>query len=107
MVVGAVDEVSGVDVEAASEFKQDVNGRSGPSGRRRKGEEVTRRGRQFTDALRGALLAELARTSLMAFTLCQLHVADPEHPLPDGRMAVYTEFTDLIYENTSNGAGRE
>lgn len=42
----------------------------------------------------------------MAFMLCQLHVADPEHPLPDGRMAVYTEFTDLIHANTSNGAGR-
>ncbi|MGW4047172.1 hypothetical protein [Streptomyces sp. NPDC004721] len=42
----------------------------------------------------------------MAFMLCQLHVAGPEHPLPDGLTAVYTEFTDLFHENTSNGAGR-
>ncbi|MFF4829234.1 hypothetical protein ACFY20_41220 [Streptomyces sp. NPDC001312] len=41
----------------------------------------------------------------MAIMLCQLHVADPEHPLPDGRTAVYTEFTDLNFENTSHALG--
>ncbi|WP_404867915.1 NACHT domain-containing protein [Kitasatospora griseola] len=62
-------------------------------------EEAVRRARQFTDALRDASLIELARTPLMAFMLCQLHLEKPERPLPNARTAVYTEFTDLLFEN--------
>ncbi|MFZ4178947.1 NACHT domain-containing protein, partial [Streptomyces griseoincarnatus] len=62
-------------------------------------EEAARRAQQFTDALRSASLAELARIPLMAFMLCQLHLAQPDRPLPAGRTAVYDAFTDLLYEN--------
>ncbi|MER5587345.1 NACHT domain-containing protein [Streptomyces asoensis] len=62
-------------------------------------EEAARRAQQFTDALRSASLVELARIPLMAFVLCQLHLAWPERPLPVGRTAVYDAFTDLLYEN--------
>ncbi|MCX5318070.1 NACHT domain-containing NTPase [Streptomyces sp. NBC_00154] len=65
-------------------------------------EEATRRAHQFTGALRDASLVELARTPLMVFMLCQLYLADPERPLPDGRTAVYEAFTDLLYENNQN-----
>ncbi|MFJ4648680.1 HEAT repeat domain-containing protein [Streptomyces bobili] len=62
-------------------------------------QEATRRARHFAGALRRASLDELARTPLMAFMLCQLYLAEPERPLPDGRAAVYEAFTDLVYEN--------
>jgi hypothetical protein len=62
-------------------------------------EEATRRAQQFTGALRSASLAELARIPLMSFMLCQLYLAEPERPLPEGRTAVYQAFTDLMYEN--------
>ncbi|MFF0706436.1 NACHT domain-containing protein [Streptomyces tendae] len=62
-------------------------------------EEAARHAQQFTDALRSASLVELARIPLMAFMLCQLHLAQPERPLPAGRTAVYDAFTDLLYEN--------
>ncbi len=65
-------------------------------------EEAARRAHQFTGALRSAFLAELARTPLMAFTLCQLYLADPDRPLPRGRTAVYEAFTDLVYENNQS-----
>ncbi|GCD99269.1 trypsin-like peptidase domain-containing protein [Embleya hyalina] len=61
--------------------------------------EAVRRAQQFTGALRGASLAELARTPLMAFMLCQFYLAKPERPLPEGRTALYEAFTELIYEN--------
>lgn len=59
--------------------------------------EATHRAEEFTSALRGASLAEPARTPLMAFMLCQLYLAQPERPLPAGRSAVYTQFTGLLY----------
>ncbi|MER6571641.1 NACHT domain-containing protein [Streptomyces sp. NPDC001093] len=65
-------------------------------------QEATRRAHQFTGALRDASLAELARTPLMVFMLCQLHLAKPERPLPDGRTAAYKEFTDLLYETNAS-----
>ncbi|MEU0807478.1 hypothetical protein [Streptomyces sp. NPDC005970] len=68
-------------------------------GTRWRQEEAARRAQQFTGALRSASLAELARTPLMSFMLCQLYLAEPERPLPEGRTAVYEAFTDLIYEN--------
>ncbi|MCX4568193.1 hypothetical protein OOK48_17850 [Streptomyces viridodiastaticus] len=37
-------------------------------------------------------LAELARTPLMAYMLCQLYLTDPDRFPPDGRSAVYEEF---------------
>jgi hypothetical protein len=61
--------------------------------------EATRRARQFTGALRSASLAELARIPLMSFMLCQLYLAEPGRPLPQGRTAVYEAFADLMYEN--------
>lgn len=45
-------------------------------------EEATRRAQQFTAALLSASLAELARTPLMSFMLCQLYLTDPERPRP-------------------------
>lgn len=60
--------------------------------------EAARRAQQFADALLAASLAELARTPLMAFMLCQLYLAAPESPLPHGRSAVYEAFTDVVYE---------
>ncbi|MEV0839251.1 NACHT domain-containing protein [Actinocatenispora sera] len=65
-------------------------------------DETARRARQFTAALRSAALAELAHTPLMAFMLCQLYLADPERPLPEGRTAVYKAFTNLLYENNQS-----
>ncbi|MFE7897234.1 hypothetical protein ACFU3E_06790 [Streptomyces sp. NPDC057424] len=65
-------------------------------------QEAAVRARRFTQALRNASLEELARTPLMAFMLCQLHVIDPEHPLPDGRTTAYQEFTRLLYENNES-----
>ncbi|MFE1855403.1 NACHT domain-containing protein [Streptomyces sp. NPDC059489] len=65
-------------------------------------EEATRRAHQFTSAFRDASLTELARTPLMAFMLCQLYLAKPERPLPDGRTAVYEAFTDLLYEKNES-----
>lgn len=61
-------------------------------------EEAIHRAGHFTGALRSASLDELARTPLMAFMLCQLYLARPEQPLPEGRTAVYEAFTDLVYE---------
>ncbi|MET9878563.1 hypothetical protein ABZZ36_28600 [Actinacidiphila glaucinigra] len=60
--------------------------------------EAAHRARRFAAALYEASLAELARTPLMAFMLCQLYLAKPERLLPDGRTAVYQAFTDLLYE---------
>ncbi|WP_330481372.1 NACHT domain-containing protein [Streptomyces sp. NBC_00724] len=68
-------------------------------GTRWRQEEAARRAQQFTGVLRSASLAELARTPLMSFMLCQLYLAEPERTLPEGRSAVYEAFTDLIYEN--------
>lgn len=68
-------------------------------GTRWRQEEAARRAQQFTGALRNARLAGLARTPLMSFMLCQLYLAVPERPLPEGRTAVYAAFTDLIYDN--------
>ncbi|MFJ9448226.1 NACHT domain-containing protein [Kitasatospora sp. NPDC101235] len=65
-------------------------------------EDAAGRAQQFTRALRSASLAELARTPLMAFMLCQLYLAEPEHPLPEGRTAVYEAFADLVYENNQS-----
>ncbi|MFE2424849.1 hypothetical protein [Streptomyces hokutonensis] len=62
-------------------------------------EEAVRRARRFTGALHDASLADLARTPLMAFMLCQLYLARPDRPLPAGRTAVYEAFTDLVYES--------
>jgi hypothetical protein len=62
-------------------------------------EEAARRAHQFTRALRDTSLAELAQTPLMAFMLCQLYLAQPDRPLPNGRSGVYELFVDLIYEN--------
>jgi hypothetical protein len=61
--------------------------------------EATHRAQQFIGALRKASLAELARTPLMSFMLCQLYLTEPDRALPEGRTAVYDAFTDLIYEN--------
>ncbi|MEU8598979.1 NACHT domain-containing protein [Streptomyces globisporus] len=61
-------------------------------------EEAVRRAHRFTEALQASSLHELASTPLMAFMLCQLHLTDPELPLPEGRSAVYERFTDLLYE---------
>lgn len=60
-------------------------------------EEATHHAHRFAGALRSVSLHELARTPLMAFMLCQLYLAKPEHQLPDGRAAVYAAFTDLLY----------
>lgn len=65
-------------------------------------QEATDRARHFAGALRSASLDELACTPLMAFMLCQLYLARPERPLPDGRAAVYEAFTDLLYENNQS-----
>ena len=65
-------------------------------------QEATHRARHFAGALRSASLDELARTPLMAFMLCQLYLANPGRPLPDGRTAVYEAFTDLVYENNQS-----
>lgn len=65
-------------------------------------EEAARRALQFTEALRNASLAELARTPLMAFMLCQLHLASPQQPLLSGRTAVYKAFTDLAYHKNDS-----
>jgi hypothetical protein len=62
-------------------------------------DEADRRAGQFTGALRRVRLAELARTPLMAFMLCQLYLADPESPLPDGRSGVYEAFTRTVYDD--------
>lgn len=67
-------------------------------GTRWRQEEAARRAQRFTGALRNARLAGLARTPLMSFMLCQLYLAGPERPLPEGRTAVYEAFTDLIYD---------
>ncbi|MFG1858406.1 NACHT domain-containing protein [Actinomadura geliboluensis] len=68
-------------------------------GTRWRQEEATHRAQYFTGALHSASLAELARTPLVSFMLCQLYLAEPERPLPKGRTAVYEAFTDLMYEN--------
>ncbi|MFF1548068.1 HEAT repeat domain-containing protein [Streptomyces sp. NPDC058291] len=65
-------------------------------------EEATHRARHFAGALRNASLDELARTPLMAFMLCRLYLAKPERPLPNGRAAVYEEFTNLLYDNNES-----
>ncbi|MGW7662614.1 NACHT domain-containing protein [Streptomyces sp. NPDC054756] len=52
----------------------------------------------FVAALKGTGMLEPARTPLMATMLCQLHVADPDHPLPLGRGEVYERFVDLLHE---------
>jgi hypothetical protein len=65
-------------------------------------DEAARRARQLTGALHGTSLAELARTPLMAFMLCQSYLAQPERLLPGGRTAVYEAFTDLLYENNQH-----
>ncbi|MFJ4836191.1 NACHT domain-containing protein [Streptomyces sp. NPDC088747] len=62
-------------------------------------EEAARRAQHFTGALRSASLADLARTPLMAFMLCQLYFARRDRPLPAGRTEVYDAFTDLLYES--------
>ncbi|MDX2935575.1 HEAT repeat domain-containing protein [Streptomyces ipomoeae] len=65
-------------------------------------EEATHRAHRFAGALRSVSLDELARIPLMAFMLCQLYLAKPERPLPDGRAAVYEAFTDLLYETNQS-----
>ncbi|OLZ62154.1 hypothetical protein AV521_42840 [Streptomyces sp. IMTB 2501] len=65
-------------------------------------QEAARRAHRFTRELRDISLEELARTPLMAFMLCQLYVIDPERTLPNGRTAVYEEFTDLLYVNNES-----
>lgn len=52
----------------------------------------------FTAGLRRSRLAELARTPLMAFVLCQLYAADPARPLPQGRAGAYRSFVESVYE---------
>ncbi|MCX5409744.1 HEAT repeat domain-containing protein [Streptomyces sp. NBC_00335] len=64
--------------------------------------EAIDRARRFAGALRSACLDELARTPLMAFMLCQLYLARPERPMPDGRTAVYEAFTDMVYEKNQS-----
>ncbi|SNT59847.1 NACHT domain-containing protein [Actinacidiphila glaucinigra] len=59
--------------------------------------EAARRSGHFASALYEASLVELARTPLMAFLLCQLYLAHPERPLPDGRTGVFEAFSRLLY----------
>ncbi|MGW1527912.1 NACHT domain-containing protein [Streptomyces sp. NPDC002159] len=56
----------------------------------------------FTTACRDSGLDVLAQTPLMASMLCQLYVADPALPLPDGRTGAYRAFIELVYEQNSH-----
>ncbi|MFJ9455229.1 HEAT repeat domain-containing protein [Kitasatospora sp. NPDC101447] len=65
-------------------------------------EEATRHARHLAGALREGSLDEAARVPLMAFMLCRLYLAEPGRSLPDGRAAVYEDFTDLLYQNNQS-----
>jgi len=56
----------------------------------------------FAAALRQSGLDGLARIPLIAFMLCQLHVADPTRPLPEGRTSAYQSFVELLYEQNAH-----
>ncbi|WP_371099941.1 NACHT domain-containing NTPase [Streptomyces sp. PU_AKi4] len=61
-----------------------------------------RHAKKFMAGLERSRLEVLARTPLMASLLCQLYVADPTRPLPDGRTGAYQSFVDLIYEQNAH-----
>ncbi|MCA2229944.1 NACHT domain-containing protein [Nonomuraea aurantiaca] len=50
----------------------------------------------FMDQVIRGRLRELVRNPLMATILCQLHAADPAHPLPRGRYTAYQRFYELL-----------
>jgi hypothetical protein len=80
-------------------------------------EEAARRGQQFTDGLRNASMAELARTPLMAFMLCQLYtyrnqtrpgVADQDMNDHDGTAEVVIDTqTGELHGRYFNFRGRQ
>ncbi|GAA2216472.1 hypothetical protein GCM10009850_119410 [Nonomuraea monospora] len=61
----------------------------------------------FMHQVNSGRLRELVRNPLMATILCQLHAADPTHPLPKGRYAAYQRFYELLcdrlYDPSSAG----
>ncbi|MBT2224849.1 NACHT domain-containing NTPase [Nonomuraea sp. NEAU-A123] len=65
----------------------------------------------FMDQVNSGRLRELARNPLMATILCQLHAADPAHPLPKGRYAAYQRFYELLndrfYDRSSAGINHQ
>ncbi|MGW4796346.1 NACHT domain-containing protein [Nonomuraea sp. NPDC004297] len=50
----------------------------------------------FMHQVNSGRLRELVRNPLMATILCQLHAADPTHPLPKGRYGAYQRFYELL-----------
>ncbi|MFH8616658.1 NACHT domain-containing protein [Streptomyces sp. NPDC017979] len=60
------------------------------------GEMATR----FTEAIKRAKLARIARTPLMAAMLCQLRVLNPDGPLPLARGELYRQFTNLLIDRS-------
>jgi hypothetical protein len=62
--------------------------------------------RSFVAAIDRAGIVDLTRIPLMASMLCQLHLTDPEKPLPSGRSGVFARFIELLSERLySRGPG--
>ncbi|MDX3099297.1 NACHT domain-containing protein [Nonomuraea angiospora] len=65
----------------------------------------------FMHQVNSGRLRELVRNPLMATILCQLHAADPTHPLPMGRYAAYQRFYELLcdrfYDPSSTGINHQ
>ncbi|GAA0954778.1 hypothetical protein [Nonomuraea longicatena] len=65
----------------------------------------------FMYQVNGGRLRELVRIPLMATILCQLHAADPTHPLPTGRYTAYQRFYELLcdrfYDPSTTGINHQ